>query len=172
MKTFPFALLIALLINPITIGPAYAADSANEVQDSGQPFVHPSNDVSYSNDMRDNETLTNAKPTNNGKAQYVSGGIGIDGMEVINAVEHDYNLKMLFVADGEYLGDISVNITDHKGNSLLSAASEGPVLLVKMPAGHYTVSTTTSNGTTLTQHVVVSNDHLASYVLRYPANTQ
>jgi hypothetical protein len=95
-------------------------------------------------------------------------------MRAIDAEEHAYNLKMLFVggAEGEYLADVAVNIKDAKDNSLLSTTTEGPVLLVKLPPGHYTVSTQTSNGTMLTRHVNVGDDHLASYVLRYPTKSQ
>jgi hypothetical protein len=174
MKTKYPILVIMLLVGTIVTGSAHAADSPGETKASGQPFVHPSDDASYSNDMRDDEMLAKAKPVDSGKVQYVSGGIAVSGMRAIDAEEHAYNLKMLFVggADGEYLADVAVNIKDSKGNTLLSTTAEGPVLLVKMPPGHYTVSTKTSNGAMLTRHVKVGDDHLASYVLRYPNNRQ
>jgi hypothetical protein len=111
--------------------------------------------------------------SDNGKVQFVSGGVAESGMDAIKAVEHDYNLKMLFVAvSGDYLANISVNIADSKGNTVLDTTATGPVLLVKMPAGRYAVSTKASGGSVLTQAVDVNNDHLASYVLRYPAKEQ
>lgn len=42
-------------------------------------------------------------------------------------------------------------------------------VLVKMPPGRYTVNAQVEDGSMLTRHVEVSNDYLASYVLRYPA---
>ena len=174
MKTTHPIFLIMLLVGTILTGSAYAADTAVETKASGQPFVHPSDDASYSKDMRDDEALAKAKPTDNGKVQYVSGGVAVSGMRAIDAEEHTYNLKMLFVggAEGEYLAEVAVNIIDGKSNTLLSATTEGPVLLVRLPPGHYTVKTKTSNGAMLTRHVKVGDDYLASYVLRYPAQSQ
>jgi len=166
MKTLP-ALLIAMLL--ATAGPALAMQPSGETEATGQPFVHPSDDVSYSKDMRDDELLAKAKPTDNGKVQYISGGIAVSGIRAIDEEEHLYNLKMLFVANGEYLAEIGVNITDSKGDSVLDTTTKGPVLLVKMPPGRYTVSTKAPNGSPLKQDVEAGNDHLASYVLRYPA---
>ena len=174
MKATYLILVIMLSICTIMTGSTYAADSSDETKASGQPFVHPSDDASYSKDMRDDEALAKAKPTDNGKVQYVSGGVAVSGMRAIEAEEHTYNLKMLFVggAEGEYLAEVAVNIIDGKSNTLLSATTEGPVLLVRLPPGHYTVKTKTSNGAMLTRHVKVGDDYLASYVLRYPAQSQ
>ena len=169
MKATYLILVIMLSICTIMTGSTYAADSSDETKASGQPFVHPSDDASYSKDMRDDEILAKAKPTDNGKVRYVSGGVAVSGMRAIDAEEHAYNLKVLFVggAEGEYLADIDVSIMDHKGSTLLSATTEGPVLLVKMPAGNYTVRTKTPSGAMLSRHVKVGDDYLASYVLRY-----
>jgi len=169
MKITSPLLVIMLFVGTIMIGPAHAMDSDDEKSVSGQPFEHPSDDASYSKDMRDDEILAKAKPTDNGKVRYVSGGVAVSGMRAIDAEEHAYNLKVLFVggAEGEYLADIDVSIMDHKGSTLLSATTEGPVLLVKMPAGNYTVRTKTPSGAMLSRHVKVGDDYLASYVLRY-----
>ena len=149
-----------------------ARPSSNETAASGQQFEHPSDDVSYAKDMRDDEKLAKAKAVDNGKVRYISGGIADSGMRAIDTEEHLYNLKMLFVSQGEYLADVNVKITDHKGNTVLDTKTKGPVLLVKMHPGHYTVSTTADGGSTLTRKVTVGEDYLASYVLRYPASEQ
>jgi hypothetical protein len=174
MKAPRLKFVIMLFVYTIMTGFAYGADSDDEMRASGQPFVHPSDDASYSNDMRDDEMLAKTKPVNTGNVQYVSGGIAVSGMRAIDAEEHAYNLKMLFVggADGEYLADVAVNIENDKGKTFLSTTANGPVLLVKLPPGNYTVSAQTSNGDSLTQHVNVGSDHLASYVLRCPAKNQ
>lgn len=41
-----------------------------------------------------------------------------------------------------------------------------------MPQTRYTVSTKAACGLALPRHVKVSDDHLASYVLRYPVREQ
>jgi hypothetical protein len=104
--------------------------------------------------------------------RYISGGIADSGMRAIDTEEHLYNLKMLFVSQGDYLADVKVKITDHKGKTVLDTKTKGPVLLVKMHPGHYTVSTKAEGGSTLTRKVTVGDDYLASYVLRYPAKEQ
>lgn len=150
---------------------AYAADTMpGETRASGQPFVHPSDDGSYTKDMRDDELLAKSKSADNGKVQYISGGIAVSGMRAIDAEESIYNLKVLFVSKGEYLADVNVTITDNKGNSVLETITKGPVLLVKMPPGQYVVNTKAAEGAVLTRNVSVSTDHLSSYVLRYPAS--
>ena len=174
MKTLSTLLFTALVASSLMATPVLAAPPAGETEAPGQPFDHPTDDGSYSKDMRDDEMLAKSKPADNGTIQYVSGGVAVSGMRAIDAEEHNYNLKMLFVAarNGEYLSDVNVKITDSKGNSVLDTKTQGPVLLVKMPHGHYTVSTTTHSGKTLTRKIKVGDDYLASYVLRYPASKQ
>lgn len=172
MKTLLSLLMVALLASIIASGPLFAADFSGDTKASGQPFVHPPDDASYSKDMRDDEMLAKAKPADNGKVQYVSGGIAVSGMRAIDSEENLYNLKMLFVSKGEYMADVGVTIVDSKGTNILDATAQGPVLLVKMLPGDYTVSAKTSAGSTLVRHVVVSKDHLATYVLRYSAKAQ
>jgi len=116
----------------------------------------------------DDLSMATVKSSDNGMVQYISGGVATSGMKTIDSEAHDYNLKILFVENGEYLADIRVSVADAKGKEVLNATTVGPVLLVKMPAGHYVVNTTAPHGSTITQHVDVGDDHLASYVLRYP----
>jgi len=168
MKKSGNLLLTALVASSLMVTSSFAAPPSSETEAPGQSFVHPSDDASYSKDMRDDEALAKAQPSDNGKVHYVSGGIALSGMRAIDAEENSYNLKMLFVSKGEYLASVSVKILDAKGNSIMETTSKGPILLVKMPSGHYTVSTETEGGDKLTRHVSVSRDHLASYVMRYP----
>ena len=122
--------------------------------------------------MQEDEVLAKAKPMDNGKVQYISGGVAESGMRAIDAEEKAYNLKILFVAGKAYLADVDVRIKDSKGDEVLDTATHGPVLLVKMPMGMYTVETKTMEGAMLTKHIKVGKDYLASYVLRYPAEKQ
>ncbi|MDR3425343.1 MAG: hypothetical protein P4M13_09800 [Alphaproteobacteria bacterium] len=166
MKTASLLFIAALGV--MAAATVSAADPSGETAAPGQPFVHPSDDASYSKDLQDDEMQATAKPSDNGDVQYISGGVGEADMNAINAEENAYNLKMLFVAEGgAYLANVGVDIKDGKGHDVLDTTTEGPVLLVKMPPGPYTVEATAENGATLTQHVKVENRHLASYVLRY-----
>jgi hypothetical protein len=135
MKTSSTLFLTAFLASVIITGPSFAAPPATETEAPGQSFVHPSDDVSYSKDMRDDEMLAKSKATDNGQVQYVSGGIAVSGMRAIDAEQGLYNLKLLFVAQpkGEYLANIGVKIKDGDGKTVLDTTTKGPVLLVKLP---------------------------------------
>ena len=170
MKKFPNVLFTLLVVSSLMVTSALAASPPGETEAPGQPFDHPSDDTSYSKDMRDDEILAKAKPTDNGKVQYISGGVADSGMRAIDAEESVYNLKLLFVAkpNGEYLANVGVSITDSHGDNILDTATKGPVLLVKMKPGTYTVNATRASGFKLTRKVKITDDHLSSYVLRYP----
>ncbi|MGE8589530.1 MAG: carboxypeptidase regulatory-like domain-containing protein [Alcaligenes sp.] len=81
-----------------------------------------------------------------GSVQYVSGGIGIDESEAMKAAAKDYPLALTFAAqrDGkaDYVASVAVTILDAQGKEVLKATSEGPYMLVKLPAGAYKVSAT------------------------------
>ena len=72
--------------------------------------------------------------------RYVSGGIGVSEREELNALSHQFNLRLLFaVQAGNYLADVRVNISDTRGETVFSAKSEGPWFFVQLPPGAYTV---------------------------------
>ena len=81
-----------------------------------------------------------------GSVQYVSGGIGLDESEALKAAAKDYPLALTFAAQvggkADYVADVTVAIHDGQGKPVLRATSEGPYMLVKLPAGDYKVSAT------------------------------
>ena len=80
-----------------------------------------------------------------GAVQYSCGGIGKDESTAMRAAMKDYPLSLLFAAkDGDYLADISVDIQSTQGGTQFTA--NGPVCLVKLPAGAYKVTATTKDG--------------------------
>jgi hypothetical protein len=152
MKNFTALLFTTILSAVVAVIPAFATEPAGK-------------------DMHGDElSLVESKAKESGEVRYISGGVGISGMKTMDEEEHAYNLKMLFVAepDGHYLADISVRITSDKGKTVLETTAEGPVLLVRIKPGHYTVSATRATGFTMTRKVEASGDHLSTYVLRYP----
>jgi len=56
--------------------------------------------------------------------------------------------------DNEFLADVHVTIKDKTGTQMLSAVSDGPIMLVKLPAGKYTVAAE-AHGKTLHRTVQV-----------------
>lgn len=78
-----------------------------------------------------------------GAARYVCGGIGSDESTAMRAAMKDHPLSLLFArADGAYLADAAVVIQGAGNAPALSFRANGPVCLVDLPAGRYTVQAT------------------------------
>ena len=79
-----------------------------------------------------------------GSTTYVSGGIGLDESTAIKQLAPGYPLELEFArraaTKNEYVSDVKVIIMDHASKTVLSAASDGPFMLVKLPQGQYDVS--------------------------------
>ena len=105
-----------------------------------------------------------------GSVQYVSGGIGLDESEALKAAAKDYPLALTFAAqrDGkaDYVANVAVSIQDAHGKQVLKAESEGPYMLVKLPAGSHKVSAT-FNGKAQDREVTVQNSGTARAVFEW-----
>jgi len=92
-----------------------------------------------------------------GAAQYVCGGIGSDESTAMRAAMKDHPLALLFArAGGAYLANVDVTVMDDKGGTALAMRASGPVCLVDLPAGRYTIQAT-SNGATKSETVTVGS---------------
>ena len=75
-----------------------------------------------------------------GAARYVCGGIGSDESTAMRAAMKDHPLALLFARrDGAYLADVAVTIRDARGAPALQLQADGPVCLIDLPRGRYTV---------------------------------
>lgn len=92
---------------------------------------------------------TEPQVQSNGSVDYISGGIGKDEADALKQQSADYALTLEFASSrsaegdmhpGAYLADVNVDIRDGQGRQMLSTTSEGPLLLVRLPPGDYTVS--------------------------------
>jgi hypothetical protein len=92
-----------------------------------------------------------------GIAQYLCGGIGVDESQALRAAMNDYPLSLLFArTSGAYLADVDVTVKDAHGATALAMRANGPVCLVDLPAGSYTVEAA-SEGVTKTQVVTLGH---------------
>ena len=90
-----------------------------------------------------------------GAAHFVCGGIGSDESAAMRAAMKSHPLSLLFArADGAYLAEVGVTVTDAGGKQALKMRSTGPVCLVDLPAGKYTVEVD-NEGTVKKQAVTV-----------------
>ena len=97
----------------------------------------------------------------------VSGGVGQDEMDSLKSVEKQYDLKLMFTeANGVYLADLPVHIKDEKGKVIADTIAKGPILLVALPAGRYTV-TASADYETKELKVTVTGKGLRSYQMRF-----
>jgi hypothetical protein len=104
-----------------------------------------------------------AVKTSNG-VSYLSGGFGTDERERLRSITKGDNLELSFALQNkEYLGGANILIKDGKGNNVLEAVSDGPLFVVNLPEGTYTVEAT-AMGKTVKQAVhVPSKGHARLY---------
>ena len=92
-----------------------------------------------------------------GDVQYVCGGIGIDESTAMRAAMKDYPLSLLFATQsGDYLAKIQVVIEGEKGAQVGQFEAQGPVCLVRLDAGRYTVKASAEGGKTIEHSVEVA----------------
>ena len=96
------------------------------------------------------------QPQTQGEVTFVTGGVGLDERNELNATRANYNLSLLFSVQGKgnFLSDVKIRITDLKGNVFLETVSNGPKLFAKLPSGRYIV-TVDLNGETYHKTVSV-----------------
>ncbi len=87
---------------------------------------------------------------------HTSGGAGEDERQDLLDKERDYNLKIV-AADksGDYLANVQVVIESAGKERVLDTTMDGPILLVKLAPGTYTVRAT-SDAKMLTQTVTIA----------------
>jgi hypothetical protein len=94
-----------------------------------------------------------------GNVKYMSGGIGIDEAEAMRAEAARYPLTLEFAERASpkdvYLAAVDVHIVDQSGRTTLDAVSEGPLMLLRLPAGTYRV-TAEHDGKSETRDVTVT----------------
>jgi hypothetical protein len=89
---------------------------------------------------------------------YLSGGVGEPESTAMKEAGSRYDLMMTFARpDGAFLADVKVEVTDNQGNQLLDIVS-GPILLMDLPDGSYTI-TAAHDGDKQVRNVDVGSDH-------------
>lgn len=104
-----------------------------------------------------------------GGAPYVSGGVGDESIERLNAQAGQFNLKLVFaLSAGDYVSDVGVSIADAKGRIVLAGTSDGPWFYTRLPAGSYRVSATLAERTVKRQ-VSIGRSGLKTVDFRWPS---
>jgi hypothetical protein len=75
-----------------------------------------------------------------GSVSYTSGGVGLDESKALLREQAQWPLSLRFTGPtADYLSGVHVRIVDAKNAEVLNAVAMGPYMLVKLPAGSYTV---------------------------------
>jgi len=96
-----------------------------------------------------------------GAISYLTGGIGMDEAQAIERKAPDYPLTLEFLVKArpraEFTSNVKVRIEDQHGAVVLDTVSNGPFLLVDLPAGKYKV-TADCGGEVKTRHIRVMDN--------------
>ena len=100
-----------------------------------------------------------------GTLQYTCGGIGSDESTAMRSEMKNFPLSLLFAGkNGDYLADLQVHIQGSNLSNPVRFSATGPVCLLKLPSGSYTVKVTSKEGSTQSKDVQVSrNGHTLDF---------
>ncbi|WP_377705148.1 carboxypeptidase regulatory-like domain-containing protein [Pseudoduganella sp. UC29_71] len=76
--------------------------------------------------------------------EYISGGVGSEQREDMQAQRGHYNLLLTFAdRDGELRAGVALTVRDRKGNTVLELPDAGPMVYAKLPPGSYRITAST-----------------------------
>jgi hypothetical protein len=85
---------------------------------------------------------TNALPRQ-GQMGYLNGGIGEEQADLMRDMSPQFPVRMTFSEHDEgrdeFVADVHLRILDSGGRSVLDLPSQGPIFLLRLPPGSYTV---------------------------------
>ena len=107
-----------------------------------------------------------------GSIAYLTGGIGSDESEAMRRAAASYPLMLELVAPGggwhdQYVADAQVEIDDPAGKALLTTMVDGPLLLVRLPAGNYALHVAW-NGAVERRNVTIARGEQQHVVFEFP----
>lgn len=110
-----------------------------------------------------------------GSVSYVSGGVGVDEAQRFEAAATQYPLVIQLFEHASphavYTAQAHVKITDLDGHVLLDQESQGPFMLVRLPAGEYRVSAALNGRHLAARTVQVADGGHAKATFVFPAHT-
>jgi len=107
-----------------------------------------------------------------GSIAYLAGGIGSDEAAAMRRAAASYPLMLELVAPGggghgEYVADAQVEIDNPAGKAVLATTVDGPLLLVRLPAGSYALHVAW-NGTVKRRNVTLARGEQQHVVFEFP----
>jgi len=75
---------------------------------------------------------------NSNGISYINGGVGDEEVAELKSKEQDFNVHVLVSApQGEFISDVTLTVTDSKGQSLLTVNDAGPYFYAQLLPGTY-----------------------------------
>ena len=97
--------------------------------------------------------------------RFASGGVGKQEAAHIKTLQKDFRLKLQFAASsGHFLSDVTVTLHNKAGEEVVTLTTEGPTLLVDLPAGAYTV-TAVYDDSKVSKPITVPNKGMKGYTI-------
>jgi hypothetical protein len=118
------------------------------------------------------ETTPLPQVQSQGQAEFITGGVGKDESEAIAKAAGTWPLMLELsqsaVPRAEFISDVRITIKDKSGNTVLDMTSEGPYVLVKLPAEKYSLDATYESKT-LHRNVSLQKGRSVRLSLIWPA---
>jgi hypothetical protein len=118
------------------------------------------------------ETTPLPQVQSQGQAEFITGGVGKDESEAIAQAAGTWPLMLELSQSAapraEFISDVQITIKDKSGNTVLDMRSEGPYVLVKLPAGKYSLDGTYESKT-LHRNVSLQKGRSVRLSLMWPA---
>jgi hypothetical protein len=109
-----------------------------------------------------------------GNVEYMTGGIGLEESTEMQAQARRWPLALEFAVkagdQAHWMANVDVTVTDHRGQPVLQAVSDGPLMLARLAPGNYTVRAT-AGGTTVQRKVHIAPGESARAVMVWPQQT-
>ena len=80
-----------------------------------------------------------------GEMGYLNGGFGEEQADLMRSMTSQFPVRMTFSrhnathATDEFVADVKLRVTDSAGQTVLDLASQGPIFLLRLPEGSYSV---------------------------------
>ncbi len=112
-------------------------------------------------------TSTQGASAQSGSVPTLTGGVGLEEIEVLRPQQAKFNLKFIFtLMEGDYIADVAVKVADASGKVVLEQTVDGPILLALLPAGNY-VATLTYEGVAQTRKLALRDKALRTEQVRW-----
>lgn len=86
------------------------------------------------------------------------------------AGEAEGSTRLVFFQDGgPYLSDLDVQVSDETGTPVMTTITRGPLLVLDLPDGHYTVKVRRPNGPVHRARIAVERGRMQRVPVQLPA---